>query len=218
MENYINKHKEKIQKTPGGELCQVFGDKENAACSIALVKMDENSNGLKHYHDNITEIYLFTKGNGKIIINEHENIINDGDCYIIKPNNVHYISAETEMEFACICTPPWTEEHEIHVEDRQNGNNITKYEGLGVIQKLGKENEHSVRLIEIQDEFKPTINMEKYRRVYYFIEGTGIINIDNNEYEIKPGSCYEIFENSVKYIKTNNKLRFVVVCDIIKQN
>ena len=62
MSNYIEKHKAKIQKTPGGSLCQVFGNKEGAKCSIALVTMDENSNGLKHYHDNITEIYLFSKG------------------------------------------------------------------------------------------------------------------------------------------------------------
>ncbi|MBO5142935.1 MAG: hypothetical protein J6C46_08135 [Clostridia bacterium] len=56
MGNYIDDNKEKIQHTPGGTLCQVFGVNENANCSVALVTMDANSNGLKHYHDNITEI------------------------------------------------------------------------------------------------------------------------------------------------------------------
>ena len=62
MANYIDEHKNKIQETPGGKLCQVFGKTENASCSIALVEMDQNNNGVKHYHDNITEIYIFTKG------------------------------------------------------------------------------------------------------------------------------------------------------------
>ena len=75
MNNYIDEHKEKIQITPGGKLCQVFGKNEKASCSVALVNMDQNSKGIKHYHDNITEIYIFIKGKGKIIINENENEI-----------------------------------------------------------------------------------------------------------------------------------------------
>lgn len=216
MENYIEKHKEKIQDTPGGTLCQVFGDKEGASCSIALVKMDSNSNGIKHYHNNITEIYLFSKGEGSIIINEHENIINNGDCYIIPANNTHYIHANKEMEFACICTPPWTEEREIATTEENNGPNILVNNQTGIIQVLGPEPEHNVKMYKINDYFAPNENMKKYRRVYYFITGNGSITIDNKNYNIKPNHCYEVLENSNEYIKTTESLKFVLVCDKLK--
>ncbi len=216
MENYIEKHKEKIQKTPGGNLCQVFGDKEGATCSIALVKMDRNNNGVKHYHDNITEIYLFSKGEGSIIINEHENIIANGDCYIIPPNNVHYIKSKTEMEFACICTPPWTENHEFIINEKADGSNILKNVQNGVIQTLSSKVEHDVKLYEINDFFEPNEHMKNYRRVYYFIAGNGIININHRDYKIESGYCYEVLEHSEEYINPNGKVKFVIVCDILK--
>jgi len=72
---YLEDNREKIISTPGGKLCQVFGAIEKANSSIALVKMFEKESGLYHYHDNITEIYVFSKGRGKIIINGIENEI-----------------------------------------------------------------------------------------------------------------------------------------------
>lgn len=59
---YLEENKDKVISTPGGTLCQVFGTNENASSGIALVSMDENSKGTYHYHDNITEIYVFSKG------------------------------------------------------------------------------------------------------------------------------------------------------------
>ena len=218
MSNYIEEDKTKIQKTPGGSLCQVFGNKEGAKCSIALVTMDENSNGLKHYHDNITEIYLFSKGEGSIIINEHENIINSGDCYIIPAGNTHYIKADTNMEFACICTPPWTEEHEFIVNNTTMGNNISPTNKTGIIQVLSSNPDNYIKLYEINNYFKPTTNMKNYRRVYYFIQGNGLINIDNKNYDIKPGYCYEVKNESNEYIETNEKIKFVLVCENILNN
>ena len=77
MKNYIDTHQGKIIDTPGGKLCQVIGKDNKASCSVALVNMDANSHGIKHFHDNITEIYIFTMGDGSIFINENENIINN---------------------------------------------------------------------------------------------------------------------------------------------
>ena len=63
--NYKDSNPNKIITTPGGTLTQVIGDEDHANLSIALVKMDELSKGLKHYHDNIKEVYLFTEGKEK---------------------------------------------------------------------------------------------------------------------------------------------------------
>ena len=114
---YLEDHKEKNQSTPGGELCQVFGALEKANASIALVKMFEGQKGEYHYHDNITETYVFSKGKGKIIINGVENEIFPGDIYEIPPRNGHLIIADSEMEFECICTPPWEEQHEFIIPE-----------------------------------------------------------------------------------------------------
>ena len=215
MGNYIDTHKNKIQKTPGGTLCQVFGDKEGASCSIALVTMDECSEGLKHYHDNITEIYLFSTGSGSIIINGNENMIESGDLYIITPGNAHYIKADTKMEFACICTPPWTEEHEFVVTEYTKDNNISKITSDGILQVLSEKNGHEIKQYTTEKEFMPDCNMKNYRRVYYFISGNGKIKIEDKEYEIKANTCYEVKQGFSEIINPEGSLKFVVVCDII---
>lgn len=216
MKNYVDMHKEKIQKTPGGTLCQVFGDKENAACSVALVMMEENSNGVMHYHDNITEIYLFSKGIGKIIINGNENIIKEGDCYIIPPNNIHYIKAETSMNFACICTPPWTEHHEFITDTYNVGKNLPKIIDNGIIEILGPEKEHNIKLYETNSTFIPNNEMLKYNRVYYFISGTGKIIINDKEYYVEANHCYEINNKTPEQIIPDSKLKYVLICGLIK--
>lgn len=110
--------------TPGGTLVEVCGAITDSPCSVALVTMDKDNNGLKHKHDNLTEIYLFTKGTGKITINEHEHIINPGDIYVIPKENCHQIETISDMEFCCICTPAWTEQHEFEVTQEHPGQDI----------------------------------------------------------------------------------------------
>lgn len=44
------------------------------------------------------------------------------------------------------------------------------------------------------------------------------INIDNNNYDIKPGDCYEVKNESNEYIETNEKIKFVLVCENILNN
>ena len=214
--NYQELHKDKIQEVPGGTLCQVFGDKEKASCSVALVHMNENSNGVRHYHNDITEIYLFSKGKGSININGNINEINDGDCYIIPPNNIHYIESNEEMDFACICTPPWIESKEFAVNEEIQGENINKTEITGTLQKLSDKENHEIRLYETANEFIPSDNMKNYKRVYYFITGEGIFKIDDKEYPIKPNICYEVNKETNEIIIPNTELKFVVVCDDLK--
>lgn len=213
MGNYIDDNKEKIQYTPGGTLCQVFGANEGASCSVALVTMNENSNGLKHYHDNITEIYVFNKGEGKIIINGNKHMVSNGDCFIIPPKTIHFIEAITQMEFVCICTPPWTPEHEFVTEDVADSTDIDKCLGYGALQKLSEENCHNVFRIKSKDDFVPNYEMKKFVRVYYCINGTGTIIIDGIKYEIKQGDCFLVKEDSCETINPENELDFILVCD-----
>lgn len=213
MGNYIDDNKEKIQYTPGGTLCQVFGANEKANCSVALVTMDANSNGLKHYHDNITEIYVFNKGEGRIIINGNEHLVSNGDCFIIPPKNTHFIEAITQMEFVCICTPPWTPEHEFLADDNNNQNDVTKFMEYGLMQKLSDEENHKISRIKINKEYNPDLKLHNFERVYYFIKGTGSIIIDGNKYEINQGNCFLVKKDSVEIVIPENELDFILVCD-----
>ncbi|MBE5812508.1 MAG: cupin domain-containing protein [Clostridiales bacterium] len=219
MGNYIDDNKEKIQYTPGGTLCQVFGDKEKASCSVALVTMDENNSGLKHYHDNITEIYVFNNGKGKIIINENVHEVKKGDCFIIPKGNVHFIESVTKMEFLCICTPPWTPEHEFVTETSNEKNDISQFNEHGILQNLSEKTEHNVERLLINDKYKPQQEKCGYTRVYYFLTGNGIINIDGIEYEIKEGNCFEVKENSKEEIFPKGKLDMICIKDnIVREN
>ncbi|MBR4111153.1 MAG: cupin domain-containing protein [Clostridia bacterium] len=213
MGNYIDDNKEKIQQTPGGALCQVFGANEGASCSVALVTMNENSKGLKHYHDNITEIYVFNKGEGKIIINGNEHIVSNGDCFIIPPKTIHFIETITQMEFVCICTPPWTPEHEFVTEDVAISGDTDRCLDYGALQNLSNEKCHSVFRIKLEDDFVPDYEMKKFTRVYYFINGNGIITVDGVKYEIKQGDCFLVNETSDEIINSENKIEFILVCD-----
>lgn len=218
MGNYIDDNKEKIQYTPGGTLCQVFGANENASCSIALVTMDANSNGLKHYHDNITEIYVFNKGEGKIIINGNEHVVSNGDCFIIPHKTIHFIEAITQMDFVCICTPPWTPEHEFIADNILTKNNVEKHLEYGVLQKLSEDANHIVSRIKINNEFKSNFETQNFVRVYYFIKGTGSITIDGIKHEINQGNCFLVNETSTEIITPKNELDFILVCDKLEKN
>ncbi len=213
MEEYQVEHKEKITSAPGGKLCQVYGKLENAKCSIALVEMASSSSGVKHFHDNITEIYLFAKGNGQIIINDNINQINEGDIYIIPKGNVHFIKTNTNMKFACICTPPWEEKHEFIVEESKINNNIEKCNECGIIQMLSNQEENCIKIIELSNEYIPNENEKKYLRVYYFISGEGILEANGERINIEPGMCFEFAFENEKIINTN-KLKFLLVCEL----
>lgn len=216
MKKYIEEHKEKIQQVPGGTLCQVFGEGEGAFCSVAIVTMEENGNGVKHFHKDITEMYLFSNGVGNIIINGHANQVKEGDCYIIPPNNVHYIEALTNMDFLCICTPPWTEEREFTVLNEVDGSNISKYENLGIIQKLSNEEGHNIGLYETDEIFVPNESLKKYKRVYYLISGEAVIKINGIESTFLFGDCYEIDEYSNEEVIPKGKIKFALVCDKLR--
>lgn len=212
MKNYIDAHQEKIIDTPGGKLCQVIGKNNNVSCSVALVNMDANSKGIKHFHDNITEIYIFTIGDGSIFINENENVINKGDCFIISPNTSHCIETKTNMSFLCICTPPWEEQHEFEINEIHSGKNILKNNDEGILQILSNDTDHNIKRIKINDEFKPSLSMKKYTRIYYIINGTGIIKNSDEVVNIGPNDCFK-FDIENEIIVTNKELEFILICD-----
>lgn len=212
--NYIEMHKDRIETTQCGILLQVIGENNNASCSVALVSMKENESGLSHYHDNITEIYVFNKGKGTITINREINEIDGHKLFIVPPKTTHFISSITNMEFLCICTPPWTNEHEFETTEILNKIKVEEYKNNGILIKFSDDPEHSVNKMKINNYYLPDEGSKKYNRIYYFISGTGTINIDSNEYEINANTCFEVLKDSKEFIKTDNELEVILIQDI----
>lgn len=213
MANYIDEHLEKVKKTPGGNLCEVLGRDDGATCSIAVVHMDKDSVGEKHYHDTITEVYVFSKGKGRIIINGHVNEIRCGEWYLIEPGNVHYIETDTEMDFLCVCTPPWEKSHEFVSDEILSDREILGMSSNGVIEMLSENDGHVICKYEIYNSKGPSFWAKNYKRIYYIVSGTGKIVIDNEDFIVKPGDCYLVDKDSNEELYADCRLEVVLVTE-----
>lgn len=211
---YLEENKEKNQSTPGGELCQVFGANEKANASVALVKMYAGERGVYHYHDNITETYVFSKGSGKIIINGIENEIIPGDIYEIPPKNGHLIVANSEMQFECICTPPWEEEHEFIIPEGHiiSSSVIGKKQDVDNNMSINNGGEISVRRLGKGTSIQNVVSNNQVE-VYYFPIGRGKILINGFEKEIHEGECFLATPNSIVVIRAESDMIFSTVKD-----
>lgn len=211
---YLEDNRDKNQSTPGGELCQVFGASEKANASIALVKMYVGEKGAYHYHDNITETYIFAKGSGRIIINGVENEVFPGDVYEIPPKNGHLIIADSEMEFECICTPPWEEEHEFIIPEGETVSEsvIEKKTDFSEAIKLNNGGAISIEKLSNGKTIQNVVD-NNHVEVYYFPVGTGKILINGFEKEIHEGECFLVNPNSIVVIHAESDMTFSKVKD-----
>lgn len=208
---YFEEHPEKYLLSTGTTLCQIFGDKENASASVALVKMDKASKGVLHYHDNITEIYFFSNEKGVININGHEHEVEAGDCYVIPANNTHFVDARNNMNFVCVCTPPWTEEHEFVVDTFISENDYSKVPNYGVVFENEKlKVEYSA--LGDSDVINKVVDAD-VREVYYFAKGKGTLTIDGEENAIHEGEGFELKSGQHIEIKANEKIIYMNVID-----
>lgn len=208
---YFEEHPEKYLISPGTKLCQVFGQAENANASVALVKMEKGSKDVLHYHDNITEIYFFSKENGIININGNEHKVSSGDCYVITSNNTHFVEASSDIDFVCVCIPPWTEEHEFVTKEFISDMDFKQVDKYGTVFKNEKI---VVEYNTLSEEKIVDRKCEEYfKEVYYFAKGTGKIIIDGLEKEIHEGEGFEISRNEQVIIKPNEELTYLYVGD-----
>jgi len=208
---YFEEHSEKYLISPGTKLCQVFGKTENANASVALVKMEKNAKGLLHYHDNITEIYFFSNQTGIININGIEHQVKAGECFVIPANNTHFIDAKENMNFMCVCIPPWTEEHEFVTREFISNIDIERHDEYGILfenEKLKVE----YNKILANNIFEKTCELGG-REVYYFAKGSGKIIIDGITKEIHEGEGFEILEGQNISIVPKDELIYMVVID-----
>ncbi len=73
--------------------------------ALALIRESE-----PHYHNEMTEWYLVTKGSAKAYLDGKEVYLKEYDVLKIPPRTVHYVKAEKEIELWVITQPPWKPE------------------------------------------------------------------------------------------------------------
>jgi mannose-6-phosphate isomerase-like protein (cupin superfamily) len=67
---------------------------------------------LAHYHRSSEEIYLFTAGAGRMILDGEEAPVRAGDCVVIAPGLGHQLvnDGSEPLVLLCCCAPPYSHE------------------------------------------------------------------------------------------------------------
>ena len=88
--------------------------------SLAQATVPPGGDTIEHYHRTTEEIYLFTRGSGRMRLGEDEFTVRPGDCVVIDPGVKHKLWAanEDELVLLCCCAPPYSHEDTVLLEDR----------------------------------------------------------------------------------------------------
>jgi mannose-6-phosphate isomerase-like protein (cupin superfamily) len=84
---------------------------DDSQVSIARARVEPGVTTKAHHLDGIQEIYLITKGKGKVDVDGIESTeVSEGDVVVIPPGVSQRITniGKTDLLFYCICTPAFT--------------------------------------------------------------------------------------------------------------
>ena len=86
-------------------------DKFDLPYSVAMAIVDVGQESYKHKLEQ-TEVYLITNGQGRMHIDDEEQIVNKGDAVVIPAQAIQWIenTGDEKLEFIALVNPPWTED------------------------------------------------------------------------------------------------------------
>jgi mannose-6-phosphate isomerase-like protein (cupin superfamily) len=66
----------------------------------------------EHYHRTSEELYLLTAGEGRLIIDDEQRLVREGDCALIPPGARHKLlnTGSVPLRFLCACSPAYSDE------------------------------------------------------------------------------------------------------------
>jgi len=73
---------------------------------IMISTLEKGASIGKHTHNTSCEIIFILKGCAKIILNDKEEIINEGECHYCPKNSTHEIINESNGELEMFCVVP----------------------------------------------------------------------------------------------------------------
>jgi mannose-6-phosphate isomerase-like protein (cupin superfamily) len=95
------------------ERCYIFENYSTNAVSIARARVKPGVTTKAHHLNGVQEIYIITKGTGKVTIGKLEATeVREGDVVVIPPLTSQKITniGKDDLLFYCICIPRFTEE------------------------------------------------------------------------------------------------------------
>ena len=78
--------------------------------SLAQATVPPGARTEAHYHRRSEEIYLFTSGSGRMLLDGAEAAVRAGDCVVIAPGAEHQLFNDggEPLVLLCCCSPPYT--------------------------------------------------------------------------------------------------------------
>ena len=88
--------------------------------SLAEATVPPGGDTIEHYHRTTEEIYLFTRGSGRMRLGDDEFEVREGDCVVIAPGVRHKLWAGPggELRLWCCCAPAYSHEDTVLLEQR----------------------------------------------------------------------------------------------------
>lgn len=86
--------------------------------SLAEATVPRGGTTVEHYHRATEEIYLFTRGSGRMRLGDDEFDVLEGDCVVIAPGVRHKLWAadDEELVLLCCCAPAYSHEDTVLTE------------------------------------------------------------------------------------------------------
>ncbi len=101
-------------------------------CQLVLMSLAPNEEIGLETHDEGDQFFRFEKGQGKVIINETEYDIKDGDCIIVPSGAQHNVintSTTDPLKLYTIYTPPHHKDSIIRTTREEAANNAPEFDG-----------------------------------------------------------------------------------------
>lgn len=101
--------------TKDGSIIREYQRSKEASLAEAVVKDETRA----HYHKNAKEIYFILEGKGLMKMEDDTEKVTEDQAVIIPPGKTHNIKniGESPLRILCFCTPSYTDEDTILVED-----------------------------------------------------------------------------------------------------
>jgi mannose-6-phosphate isomerase-like protein (cupin superfamily) len=82
--------------------------------SLALATLEPGKRSLPHILHKSSELYLITKGKGRVFVGGQQQEVGEGQVVLIPQGVEQWIEniGDTPLEFYCVVSPPWSEEQE----------------------------------------------------------------------------------------------------------
>src|SRR4051794_16027283 len=114
MEVIRRDQREPFITADGSEIRELAGVPSGNAVnqSLAQATVPPGGDTIEHYHHATEEIYLFTRGSGRMRLGDDEFEVREGDCVVIAPGVKHKLWADTKeaLVLLCCCAPAYSHE------------------------------------------------------------------------------------------------------------